>query len=350
MRLREFHAESVKSILVIRLYFLGDVLLSTPVTAALRTRFEDAHIAVLIKRRARDILKGNPHIDEVIEYDEVERYHSPMWLWRLALRLRRRRYDLVVDLTGDHRSSLLLAAADPGFRVGLNHSGMGFLLDRRIPYGSEGHIIDHLLSSVESVGAFVEDPVPVLILTEDEILESREQLLGAGVAPDAPFVVLSPGANRHCRRWPAQRFGELAKMAWDRLGISSVITGSAGDLDVARAVVAASSASAVSLAGRTSIRTLAGVASLASVFVGNDSGPLHIAASQGTPVVALFGPSTPERYAPRGSALRVLWTHPPCSPCSQKECVRSDDPCMEAITVDEVFAALTSLIEMKGRP
>lgn len=350
MRLRKFHAESVKSILVIRLYFLGDVLLATPVTAALRTRFEDAHIAVLIKRRARDVLKGNPHIDEVIEYDEVERYHSPVWLWRLALRLRRRRYDLVVDLTGDHRSSLLLAAADPGFRVGLNHSGMGFLLDRRIPYGSEGHIIDHLLSSVESLGAVAEDPAPVLILTEAEILESRELLKGVGIAPGVPFVVLSPGANRHCRRWPAQRFGALAEMARDRLGISSVVTGSAADLEVAKTVVTGSSATAVSLAGRTSIRTLAGVASLASVFVGNDSGPLHIAASQGTPVVGLFGPSTPERYAPRGSALRALWTAPPCSPCSQKECVRPDDPCMEAITVDDVLTALASLIETEGRP
>ncbi|MCK4680328.1 lipopolysaccharide heptosyltransferase II [bacterium] len=340
----------MRSILVIRLYFVGDVLLSTPVTAALRARFKDAHIAVLIKRRARDVLKGNPHIDEVIEYDEVERYHSPVWLWRLALRLRRRRYDLVVDLTGDHRSSLLLAAADPGFRVGLNHSGMGFLLDRRIPYRSEGHIVDHLLSSVEPVGAVAEDPVPVLVLTEAEMLESRELLKGARVVPDAPFVALSPGANWHYRRWPAQRFGALARMAWDRLGISSVVTGSATDVEAARTVVAGSSGTAVSLAGRTSIRTLAGVASLASAFVGNDSGPLHIAASQETPVVALFGPNTPERYAPRGSASRVLWPHPPCSPCSQKECVRPDNPCMEAITVDEVFAALASLIETKGRP
>ncbi|MCK5597114.1 MAG: glycosyltransferase family 9 protein, partial [Candidatus Eisenbacteria sp.] len=101
---------------------------------------------------------------------------------------------------------------------------------------------------------------------------------------------------------------------------------------------------------KTSIRTLAGVASLASAFVGNDSGPLHIAASQGTPVVALFGPSTPERYAPRGSVLRVLWTHPPCSPCSQKKCVRPDDPCMEAITMDEVLAALAPLIDARVRP
>ncbi len=122
MRPREFVPESVRSILVIRLYFLGDVLSSTPVMAALRARFENAHIAVLIKRRARDVLKGNPHVDEVIVYDEVERYHSPVWLWRLALRLRRQRYDLAVDLTGDHRSSWLLAAAEPGFRAGLNHS------------------------------------------------------------------------------------------------------------------------------------------------------------------------------------------------------------------------------------
>lgn len=349
MKQRQFHPESVGSILVIRLYFVGDVLLSTPVMAALRSRFPDAHIAVLIKRRARDVLFENPHIDEVIEYDGVRRYHNPVWLVSLARRLRRNRYDLVVDLTGDHRSSLLLAAADPGFRVGVNHCGMGFLLDRRIPYRSEGHIIDHLLTSVEPVGAVAEDPVPVLVLSDSEVREARELLVEAGIQPGEAFVVLSPGANWRFRRWPARRFGALADRVRERLGVPSVVTGSAADVECATAVVEASSGAAVSLAGRTSLRTLAGVASLSAAFVGNDSGPLHVAASQRTPVVGLFGPNTPERYAPRGGESRIVWPRTPCSPCSQKECVRQDDWCMEAIGVDEVFEALTSLMESKRR-
>jgi lipopolysaccharide heptosyltransferase II len=357
--MREFDSDAVRAILVIRLYFVGDVLLSTPVMAALRSRFVDAHIAVLIKRRARDILEGNPDVDEVIEYDEVERYHSPVWLWRLARRLRRARYDLIVDLTGDHRSSLLMAAAEPGYRVGVNHAGMGFLLDRRIPYRSEGHIVDHLLTSVEPLGAVADDPVPVLVLTEDEIEASRELLSRAGLGgrgrfeeragsgSEARFVALSPGANWPPRRWPAERFGALAAMASERLGMRSAVVGSPADVETAAAVEAASGGAAVSLAGRTSIRTLAGVARLASAFVGNDSGPLHIAASQRTPVVGLFGPNTPERYAPRGGESRVLWPAYPCSPCPQRECTRPDDPCMEAISVQDAFDALASLVRRK---
>ena len=215
---REFQGDAVRSILLIRLYFIGDFLLATPVLEALRERFETASIVVLIKKRARDILKGNPHVDEVLEYDGVERYHSPVWLTRLALGLRRRRFDLAVDLTGDLRSSWLMFAADPGFRVGVNHAGLGWLLDRRIPYRSEGHIVDHLLKAVEPVGAVLDDAAPSIYLTEPERGAGAALLKRAGVDPLRPFVVLSPGANWAHRRWPPDRFALLARAIHERLG------------------------------------------------------------------------------------------------------------------------------------
>ena len=343
--MRTFVRAGVRSILVIRLYFVGDVLLSTPVLAALRASFPLARVDVLIKKRALGVLEGNPHLDRVVLYDEADDYHAPRRLLSLALRLRRARYDLAVDLTGDHRSSLLMAAADPGFRVGLNHAGMGFLLDRRIPYRAEGHVIDHLLSSVEKIGVLAAERSPVLVLGGDELARARALLEGAGVNPASPFLALSPGANWVRRRWPADRFGKLAALARERLGCPSVVTGSGSDVPLADSVVAGSGGAAVSLAGSTSLRALAGVARLAAVFVGNDSGPMHVAASQGTPVVGLFGPNTPERYAPRGAPSRVLWARPPCSPCSQRKCVREADPCMEAIAVTDVLDAVCSLFE-----
>ena len=130
MRERSFDPAAVRSILVIRLYFIGDVLLSTPVFAALKDAFPGASLTVLVKKRATDVLRNNPNVNRVLEYDAVPRYHSPVWQGRLAATLRRERFDLVVDLTGDLRSSWLVFAADPGFRVGFNHAGLGFLLDR----------------------------------------------------------------------------------------------------------------------------------------------------------------------------------------------------------------------------
>ncbi len=349
---RAFHPADVRAILVVRLYFVGDVLLATPVLEALRATFPDAGITTLIKRRARDVLLENPHVDEVLEYDAVPHYHSPRWLWRLAQTLRRRRFDLAVDLTGDMRSSWLLFAADPAFRVGVNHAGAGFLLDRRRPYRSPGHVVDHLVSVVETVGAGVTgEPSPRIYLTLDEISRAGALLAEGGLGDGSPFVLMSPGANWAYRRWPADRFGRLAARVLERTGLRSVVAGTAEDAPLAESVVAASSGAAVSVAGRTGLRELAGLAGLARAFVGNDSGPMHVAASQGTPVVALFGPNTPTRFAPRGAPSRVIWPDYPCSPCSQKRCVRREDPCMESIEVGAVLEALEELLDgRRGRP
>ncbi len=345
MRERTFEPGNVHSILVVRLYFVGDVLLSTPVIEALARRFPRAEVVVLVKRRARDVLLHNPHVDEILEYDACARYHSPLWLGRLALGLRRRRFSLAVDLTGDLRSSWLLYVADPAFRVGFNHAGLEFLLDRRIPYRSDGHVVEHLLSAVAPLGACLDDPVPKLYLTSEERRAAERLLVELGVGPTEQYVVLSPGANWWFRRWPVDRFGEIARLVGERLGYRCVVTGSSADVAVARETVRASGGAAVSAAGRTSLREFAALAAGAVAFVGNDSGPMHVAASQGTPVVALFGPNTPIRFAPRGAPCRVIWPAASCSPCRQKRCLRPDDPCMWEIGVDEVYTALESLIE-----
>ncbi len=348
MRPRAFDPTGVSSILLIRLYFIGDVLLSTPVVNALKTTFPGARLSVLIKKRARPVLEANPFVDEIIEYDGVARYHSPIWMASLAARLRRARFDLAVDLTGDLRSSWLLFAADPGFRIGFNHAGCGFLLDRSIPYRSTGHGVDHLLDSVRAVGASPADPMPRMYVTDGERARARELLADHGVAGDAAFIVMAPGANWPPRRWPAERFGRLAALARERHGVTTVVTGSGCDVALGEAVVAESRGAAVTLAGATDLRGLAAVAAGARAFVGNDSGPLHIAASQGTPVVALFGPNTPVRFAPRGAPSRVLWARYPCSPCDQRRCRRPDDPCMEAISVEDAAAALAELLREEG--
>ena len=348
MAKREFHPELVESILVLRLYFVGDVLLATPVLEALKRRFPGARLTVLIKKRAVAVLEGNPHVDEVVVYDAAENYHSPKWARRLASGLRRRRFSLAVDLTGDLRSSWLLFASDPGFRVGLNHVGMGFLLDRRIDYRATGHVVDHLLTAVEPLGAHSSDPAPRMYLTEEERAEAGALLAEVGVDTSSGALALSPGANWPFRRWRPERFGELAALARERLGLVSIVLGSGNDSGLAEAAVASSSGAAVSLAGRTNLRGLAAAAERVRAFVGNDSGPMHIAASVGTPVVGLFGPNTPERFGPRGAPSRVLWKRPACSPCSQKKCVRPDSTCMDEITVREVLHALESLLNEGG--
>jgi lipopolysaccharide heptosyltransferase II len=344
MRERPFHPESVRSILVVRLYFLGDVVVSIPVFEALKRRFPEAEVSVLVKRRARDVLAGNPNIDEIIVYDAVENYHSPVWLWKLARELRRRRFDLAVDLTGDHRSSLLLLFAEPSFTVGFSHAGFGLgrILDRSVPYRASGHVADHFVSAVETVGATLPGtPVPRIYLSADELRSARELLAESGLARDSDYIVIAPGAGGPLRVWPAERFGEVAALAKERLGLSTAVAGSPKDKGLVEDVVAASDGTAVSLGGRTSVRELAAVAAGAVALVGNDSGPLHVAAAVETPIVGILGPTTQDTWGPRAVERRLLTAGYPCSPCDQRApCQRPDDPCIEAVSVEDVMTAL----------
>ncbi len=346
---RRFHPESVESILFIRLYFIGDVLLSTPVIEALGRRFPDARLTVLVKRRCRDILIGNPYVDEIMVYDAVDHYHSPLWIWRLARELRGRRFSLSVDLTGDRRSSWMVLAADPAFRVGVNHAGMGFLLDHRTPYRATGHVVDHLVSSVEVLGATTDDASPRLYLSDEERSGAAALLEGAGIGPGERFLAVAPGANLPLKRWAPTRFGSLAGLARERLGMPTAVLGSESDMELARTVVESSGGAAVSLAGMTEIRMAGAVSAAAAAFVGNDSGPMHVAAAVGTPVVGLFGPTRPELYAPRGASCRVVRavSAPPADAAPGAPAGASDGtgaPTMDDIDVESAAAALESLL------
>ncbi len=343
MRTRTFHPESVRSILVMRLYFLGDVVLATPVLEALKRRFPNARLTVLIKKRAADVLVANPNVDEVVLYDDVPDYHMPRCQWRLARRLRLERFDLAVDLSGNLLSSWLLWAADPGYRVGFNHAGFPRVLDYRIPYISEGSVVEHLLSAIAPLGATAE-PTPRIYLTDEEREDVGRLLEREGIGRDEPFAVLAPGANWEYRRWPAERHAALARLLKSKDGMRSILTGGDEDEDLCAEIATASGGSGLSLAGRLDVRGLAATVERAVLFVGSDSGPMHIAAAVGTPVVGLFGPNTPDRFAPRGSTSRVIRHEYPCSPCDQKICVRPDDSCMAAITVDEVLEAARELL------
>jgi len=206
-------------------------------------------------------------------------------------------------------------------------------------------VADHLLSSVDAVGARLPgEATPRLYLSDAERARARGILVEQGLGENEDYLMIAPGASTPFRRWPPERYGSLAAAAKERLGLRSAVTGSPGEKAIADAVVAASDGAAVNLAGRTTVRELAAVAAGARAFVGNDSGPIHLAASVGTPVVGILGPTTPEVWGARGAPRHLVESDYPCRPCDQKTCVRPDDPCMQAIGVEDVMRALEEFL------
>jgi lipopolysaccharide heptosyltransferase II len=325
-------------ILLSRLRFVGDIVLTTPVIRSVRAACPEARIAYLGDCHAVSLLQGNPHLNEIIPYD----FSRPAALEqaRVAWLLRRRGFDLAIDMFNNPRSALLTYATGARVRVGLERRGRGMLYTLRVrddgrpktPVEFHGQFL--LAAGISPSAAATE-----LFLAPDE-RASIQALLPEGTAP---LIGIHPGATWPAKRWPAERFADLA----DRLagsGYRVVITAGPGESDVIRRLLNASG-SAPHVLPLVPLRALAAAISRCSVFVSNDAGPMHIAAALGVPTVGIFGPGEENIWFPYDPALghTALRRDVPCHPCHLDFCPRPGDgymECMKLLCVDEVEAAV----------
>jgi predicted lipopolysaccharide heptosyltransferase III len=342
----------VTNILVIKLRYIGDVLLATPVLAALRERFPSARVTMLVNAESEPVVRCNPHLDEVLAVDRRGLREQI----RFVRALRRHRYDCVVDLTDGDRSALLTALSGAPVRVGFNweHRWRGLLYSHVIRHRPELHRLERDLEAVRALGF---DPKlhPVMLRTSQQDEEEAVRLLASSGLDESerrtPLVMLHPGARYWFKAWPAERFAELAaRLA--AAGCRMLVGG--GHQDVAAAErIAEGAPTAVSIvAGRASLLQFAALLKRCALFIGNDNGAMHVAAAMGTPIVALFGPSNPAEWGPRASRVSVVYKGLDCRPCFHPTCDRGEQNCMRQISVDEVFAQASQLLspaQVSGR-
>ncbi|WP_447973287.1 putative lipopolysaccharide heptosyltransferase III [Nitrospira sp. Kam-Ns4a] len=339
----------MKNILIIKLRYIGDVLLATPVLRALRDGFPATRLTMLVNRGTEDVLRHNPDLDDVLV---VERGRLGAQL-RFARDLRRRRFDVVVDLTDADRSALLARLTGAPIRIGFNEERRwrGLLYTAVVPERpATEHRVDHDLAALRLLG-LAPKTAPLVLRTAPGDDEAAGRILAeAGVPPDGsqPLVLFQPGARYWFKAWPVERFAELADRLAERCGCRVLIGGSAADRPTAEAIRARARSAPAVLAGRTTLLELVAVLKRCALFVGNDNGPMHMAAALGIPVVALFGPSDPAVWGPRGNRAEVLYKGLDCRRCFHPSCVRGEESCMKLISVDEVFAAATKLLGQKS--
>jgi lipopolysaccharide heptosyltransferase II len=171
---------------------------------------------------------------------------------------------------------------------------------------------------------------------------------GRRISPQ-PIVVLQPGARYWFKAWPPERFAELADQLTSQYGCQMLIGGSNQDIDLAQQIRQMAKSQPIIMAGRTTIKQFAAIAKKSALFVGSDSGAMHIASAVGTPVVALFGPSNPREWGPRGGPVEVLYKEIDCRSCFHPTCMRGEENCMKLIAVHEVVAAAQRLLQA-GKP
>ncbi len=334
-------------ILVIKLSAAGDVVLSTPSLRALRERFPQAHITVLVGREHSELLNRCPYLDDLLVFDR-RREGTPAGLLKVGKRLRLAQVDVVVDFQNNRISHWLGRLSGAPHRYGYAGRRWSWLLshammepERPVPP------VDHQFHLLQLLG--IQEPGRDLELWPGPGDEARVDglLKEAWVAESQPVVAVHPGSRWPSKRWPAERYAELV----DQLAVLSkarvILTGSEQERPLCEQIHRAAQSKPFVAAGRTSLNDLAALMRRCRVLVGGDSAPLHMAAAAGTPVVALFGSTDPLRHAPPAGRKKIFKSEIPCSPCYRRTCPRrgaGQMECMKRIEVGDVLEAVRGFL------
>lgn len=331
-------------ILLIRLSSLGDIVLTTPAIRAVRAYFSDAYIAMLVGKQSADVLRENPHLDEIITFDRLAKNKDTREMLRTVRLLRERKFTLAIDLQRKFRTELLMYFSGATKRVGKSS-----LCTARVLEQGNKHATAHYFDLLHAVGIPAVDQRLELFLAESERRDASQRFDTAGVTETGLKVGVFPGAGWKLREWMPDRFAALGDRLVRHFNAEVLIFGGRKESDLVHTVANLMEARAVAFAGNLQVRELAACIEKCDLFLTNDTGPMHIAAAVGTPTVSLFGPGNHIRFQPLGELHQTIRHDVPCSPCKQFTDKCKDNICMKKITVDEVWQSISATLASSAR-
>ena len=325
------------NILIIKMSSLGDVLHTLPFVAELRERFPQARLTWLVHPQFSGFVPDPPMVDEVIYFDKVKFNKMSLgkkWSCFKEMRslLHSRNFDLVIDMQGLFKSAVLAAISGCNNRIGYceMREGSGLVSKAITGAHAKDHVIERYLDVARYLGCAIKDirfPMPDLQKEWQAVQEKTE-------AVKEPYVVLVPGARWETKKWPIEYFSELAEMIL-RDGKQVVLAGGPEDTSLGSQITRLSPG-VTDLTGKTGLRELGALIQHSTAYISGDTGPLFIAAAMKRPLIALYGPTRPDRTGPYGSSEAVIIRAPvSCAGCLKKRC--SKWICMKAITPEMVF-------------
>ncbi len=343
----------VRRLLVRGPNWIGDAVMCEPALSAVRGLFPEAEVTLLVKPTIAELLAHHPAVDCTLVYEDRRKHAGLAGKWALAEELRRRRFDLAILFQNAFEAALISFLAGIARRYGYATDGRGWLLTDPVARGPNTvrkHQVQYYLDLLRPLGVNGSAAAPKLFLSEQEEREMTAKLAGRGVEAGDLVIGLNPGSTYGgAKRWLPDRFAEtVQRVAADqrRTGRQAhvVIVGAKGEEALALSIADRLSVPAILLSGQTTVRELMAVTKRCDLFLTNDTGPMHIAAAFGVPVVAVFGPTDHRTTSPIGERHAIVRQPVDCAPCLLRECP-IDHRCMTRVTVDEVYAAAGELLE-----
>ncbi len=328
-----------RKILVIKPSSLGDVVHSLPFLYVLRDCFPFAKIDWVIARGIEGILEGNPMVRKlwIIDKDSWKKIGRLKWtlseMGQLVKGLKAESYDVVIDLQGLMRSGMIAKATGSPVRIGFSEAreGSSLFYTHKVRGGRDIHAVDRYLKIAKAIGCVVDEVrSPMPLIKESDPVKCIKKDFG-------DYAVIVPGARWETKKWPAERFASVASM----LSVKSIIVGSSADAAISKVIEEKSGGKALSMAGKTDIRELICLIRGSKFVITNDSGPMHIAAACGVPVIAIFGPTNPVRTGPYGQQNIIVRPSLDCAPCYKRKC--KETKCMQEITAEKVLEAVKKI-------
>jgi heptosyltransferase-2 len=327
--------------------WVGDAILALPALRAVRKRFSDAEIAIVARPYVADIYRDQQIYDRLVAYDPQGAHAGFSGRERLAGALRAEKFDVALLLQNAFDAAWLAWRASIPERIGYARDGRSFLLTKAVPVPRPGEIPAHekyyyleLLRRAGWIDSLSDETFIAMCVSEEKRRLASQFLAESGVRPHSLRVAIGPGASYGSAKcWLPARFAELANWLQAQADADIILFGTTSEANVSKAISEEMRRSPINLTGRTTIADLPALLSQCHLFVGNDSGAMHVAAAVGLPVVAVFGPTDPHGTAPVTPRCSIVQEKPYCSPCFLRRCP-TDHRCMTKVTAEMVEAAV----------
>jgi heptosyltransferase-1 len=339
-RFSKLEAGAPERILIVKMSSLGDIILSLPMLRSIRRRFPGAEIGWVVESPFRDVLLGNSDLDRLFVIDTGSLRSRLASVRRVLREIRSRRFDVVIDTQGWIKSQSICLLSGARSMIGLKkRNELGFHMIRNgIELRGDAHMADLFLDVAGLLGADERTRSFEIPISEGDRAYVDRALAAAGWKPDCRVAVLQPGSSWESKRWDPGKFAEVGRALSRELDLRVVVARGPGEESLARAVARELGTQGIA-SPPTSIGQLAALLERSQLYVGTDSGPMHLAAALDVPIVALFGPSDPGKFGPWARRAEVVQGNLACRPCLDRHCRFGTTECMTSLSVGEVLEA-----------